>query len=78
MADHINIQHPEKRGVESQYYRDRLEIEKLRLELKQLRMWHDQLERDLDSIFTRTAAGKETELHYPDGTVYVITGVERP
>jgi hypothetical protein len=25
----------------------------------------------------RTARGEETELHYPDGMVYVISGVER-
>lgn len=78
MADHVNIQHPDRRGVESSMYRSMLENGKLQLELKQLRQWYDQLERDLDSIFTRTAADLETELHYPDGTVYIISGKARP
>jgi hypothetical protein len=77
VADHINIQDPDYRGVESQSYRDRLEIEKLRIELKQLRLWYDAIENDLSSIFSRTARGAETELHYKDGSVYVISGVER-
>jgi hypothetical protein len=77
MADHINIQHPDYRGVESQTYRSMLENEKLKLELKQLRQWYDTIERDLDSIFTRTERGEKTELHYPDGRVYIISGVER-
>jgi hypothetical protein len=76
MAEHLNIQHPDHRGVESGDYRSKLEMDKLRLELKQLRSWYDALESELDSIFTRTA-GKETELHYPDGTIYVITGLAK-
>lgn len=77
-ADHINIQHPERRGADSDTYRSRLEIEQLRAELKQLRMWYDTLERDLTAIFTRIERGDEAELHYPDGRIFVIAGRERP
>ncbi|MFZ5713020.1 MAG: hypothetical protein ACOY3N_09290 [Bradyrhizobium sp.] len=76
-ADHINIQHPEKRGVESRYYRDQLENEKLRVELKQLRAWYDTVSKDLESIFNRIEDGKSAELHYPDGRVFIITGTPR-
>lgn len=72
MADHINIQHPDYCGVESRSYRDRLEIEKLKLELKQLRQWYDSVSNNLESIFTRIERGETAELHYPDGRVIVI------
>lgn len=75
--DHINIQHPDHRGVESQTYRDRLEIDKLRVELKQLRQWYDAVCKDLESIFNRTEKGDISELHYPDGRVFQISGHER-
>jgi len=77
MIDHINIQDPERRGVESQMYRDLLEIGQLRVELKQLRQWYDALANDLTSIFTRIERGDQTELHYRDGRVFVITGKEK-
>lgn len=76
-ADHINIQHPDHRGVESQSYKDRLEIEKLRLELKQLRMYHDAVCRDLEAIFNRIERGDVAELHYPDGRVFLVSGREQ-
>lgn len=76
-SDHINIQHPDYRGVESQSYRDRLEIEKLKLELKQLRMYHDAVCKDLESIFNRIENGNIAELHYPDGRVFQVSGHER-
>lgn len=77
MPDHINIQHPDYRGVESDIYRARLEIEKLRVELKQLRMYHDAVCGDLEAIFTRVSRGDAAELHCPDGRVFVVTGKER-
>jgi hypothetical protein len=70
LADHINIQHPDYRGVESQSYR--LEIEKLRAELKQIRMYHDAVCSDLESIFIRIERGETAELHYPDGKIITI------
>lgn len=76
-ADHINIQHPDKRGVETNYYRDRLEIEKLKVELSQLRMWYDAVAKDLESVFNRIEGGKSAELHYPDGRVFIVTGTPR-
>lgn len=76
-VDHINISHPDYHGVESHTYRDRLEIEKLRLELKQLRMWYDTVSRNLESIFNRIEKGDIAELHYPDGRVFQISGHER-
>jgi hypothetical protein len=72
VRDHINIQHPDYRGVESQTYPDRLEIEKLRAELKQLRMYHDAVCSDLESIFNRIGEGLTAELHYPDGRIIAI------
>lgn len=77
MADHINIQHPDYRGVESQTYRDRLEIEKLKVELQQLRRWHDAVSGDLEAIFNRIEKGDTAELHYPDGRVFEVSGTER-
>lgn len=76
-ADHINIQHPERRGVDSDTYRWIMENDKLKLELKQLRQWYDTLERDLSSIFTRIERGQTVELHYPDGRCFVVTGADR-
>lgn len=76
-ADHININHPDRRGVESDAYRWILENEKLKLELKQLRQWHEVVERDLSAIFNRIERGDKVELHYPDGRCFVVTGVDR-
>lgn len=76
-VDHINIQHPDRRGVESETYRSRLEIDKTQLELKQLRLWYDALSNDLEAIFNRIERGDPAELHYPDGRVFVVTGKER-
>lgn len=76
--DHINIQHPDRRGVESDTYRWILDNDRLKLELKQLRQWYDTIERDLESIFNRIEQGMPAELHYPDGRVFVITGTEKP
>lgn len=76
-VDHMNIQHPDYRGVESDAYRSRLEIEQLKLELKQLRQWHDVVARDLEAIFNRIERGDQAELHYPDGRVFIIAGTER-
>lgn len=76
-ADHMNIQHPERRGVDSEAYRARLENEKLRIELTQLRDWYDRLERDMAAIFNRIERGDAAELHYPDGRIFVIAGKER-
>jgi hypothetical protein len=73
-ADHINIQHPEKRGVESDYYRQRLLLTKTKAELEQLTQWYLQLQSDLEAIFNRIERGDRAELHYPDGRVFVITG----
>lgn len=77
MADHINIQDPERRGVDSQMYRDRLEVDKLKVELNQLRLWYDTLVNDLSAIFNRIERGDPAELHYRDGRVFVITGKEK-
>jgi hypothetical protein len=77
MANHINIQDPDNQGLDSSTYRNRLEIDKLQLELKQLQIWYRSLEEQLSSIFTRIRRGETCELHYRDGTVYVISGVER-
>lgn len=76
-ADHININHPERRGADSDRFRSILEHDKLKLELTQLRQWYDMLERDLTAIFTRVERGDPVELHYPDGSVYVVTGKPR-
>lgn len=65
MADHINIQHPERRGVDSDTYRWIMENDKLKLELKQLRQWYDTLERDLDGRpGTRRAWKRRHAPHY--------------
>lgn len=77
MSDHINIQDPERRGVESQVYRDMLEIQTLKVELRQLRQWYDALANDLSAIFNRIERGDPAELHYRDGRIFVITGKER-
>lgn len=77
MADHINIQHPEPRGVHSDFYRQILTEKKLRAELDQLTTWYQALEADLKSIFTRIERGEPCELHYPDGRVMLITGKEQ-
>lgn len=75
--DHINIQHPDYRGVHSDQYRDRLEVRRLKAELEQLNLYHDAVCRDLEAIFTRIGRGEKSELHYPDGRVFVIEGKER-
>lgn len=77
MADHINIQHPDHRGVDSDTYRGRLEITKLKAEIEQLSMWHRAVCNDLESIFTRIERGEKAELHYPDGRVFIVSGTER-
>lgn len=76
-ADHLNIQHPDRRGADSDTYRFILQIEQQKVELKQLRQWYEALERDLEAIFNRIERGDPAELHYPDGRVFVITGTER-
>lgn len=76
-ADHINIQHPDHRGVHSTMYRDMLEITKLKAELEQLTRWHRAVCDDLESIFNRVEDGQPAELHYPDGRVFVVTGTEK-
>lgn len=75
-ADHININHPDSpgRAVDGNVYRGILERDKIALELKQLQQWHDCLVRDMTSIFTRIERGEPVELHYPDGSVYIVTG----
>ena len=77
MPDHINIQDPDCRGVDSEIYRSRLTIEQQKVELAQLRLWYDALAKDLASIFTRIERGDPAELHYKDGRVFVITGAEK-
>jgi hypothetical protein len=72
MVNHINIQHPDKNGVDSSLYRDRLAIEKLKIELSQLQLWHSTVCSNLESIFDRSRVGEKSELHYPDGSVIVI------
>lgn len=77
MPDHINIQHPDRRGVASDYYRSMLEIKKLKAELEQLGQWYLSVSGDLEAIFTRIERGETAELHYPDGRVFVVEGKER-
>lgn len=76
-ADHINIQHPARRDIHCDMYRDRLAVKKMQVELEQLTQWHESVCRDLESIFNRIEEGEPCELHYPDGRVIVITGKER-
>lgn len=77
-ANHLNITHPDERGIHSQQYRDRLEIEKLKVELAQLHLWYGAVCKDLEAIFNRIAQGQTSELHYPDGRVVVIRGDVEP
>lgn len=76
-ADHINIQHPNRHGPDSESYRSNLAIDTLKIELKQLRIWYDCMARDLEAIFNRIERGDPAELHYPDGRVFVVTGKEK-
>lgn len=76
-ADHVNIQPPQSFEIEGDRYRTRLEIDKLILELKQMRLFYDALRGNLEAIFTRIGRGDPAELHYDDGSVFVITGVKR-
>lgn len=76
-VDHINIQHPDRFSLESDRFRDSVENEKLRVELKQTRIYHDLLSNNLSAIFNRIECGETAELHYPDGRVFVISGKER-
>ncbi len=73
-ADHINIQAPERFDIDSMPYRDRLEIEKLKIELRQMRGHYDALRQNLEAIFNRIECGQTAELHFFDGRVFVITG----
>jgi phospholipase C len=76
-ANHINIQHPEPRGINSDLYRQTLAEKKLRVELEQLTAWYRAITDDLTAIFNRIEAGEPCELHYPDGRVFQITGKEQ-
>ena len=75
--DHINIQHPDSRGIHSFEYTQILEVSKLKVELEQLKQWHRAVCADLESIFNRVEDGQPAELHYRDGRVFVVTGNER-
>ena len=75
--DHINIQHPDRYSVHDEHYRSQLELERLRVELKQLTTYHDAVCNNLEAIFNRIEKGEIAELHYPDGRVFVISGNER-
>lgn len=78
--DYVSIQHPDPfgpNGVEGNQYRNKLRFDKLELELKQLRSFHDQVAKHLESIFNRIAAGKAVKLNYPDGKVIMIGAVEK-
>lgn len=73
-ADHININHPDRLDVYSDVYRSVLERKRLELEVAQLGEWLKMATRDLEAIFTRIERGEPVELHYRDGSVYVLTG----
>jgi hypothetical protein len=75
--DHININHPERLEIYNESYRGLMEKRKLELEVKQLTEWLEIACRDLEAIFTRIERGETSELHYPDGRVFVIRGEER-
>jgi hypothetical protein len=77
MPDHINIQHPDYRGLHTFEYCQILENKKLKAELDQLTQWHRAVCSDLESIFNRIEDGQVVELHYKDGRVFVITGKQR-
>lgn len=68
-ADHINIRHPDQNAADSPRARTRLHTETLKTELRVLRECHDELQRDLEAIFTRIDRGQIVELHYPDNRV---------
>lgn len=77
MADHINITHPATRDVDSDYYRQRLLIAKLKAELELLTQFYLAIQSDLDAVFRRIERGDTAELRYPDGRVFVITGKQQ-
>lgn len=70
MNDHVNIQHPDsyRRMVE-----EKSEIEALKVRIKILEQANAGLSSNLDAIFNRIARGDQVELHYPDGSVVLIT-----
>jgi len=78
--DYVSIQHPDPfgpYGVEGSRYRDQLRFEQLQIEMKQLRSFHNEVSKHLESIFNRIAAGKAVKLNYPDGKVIMIGAVEK-
>lgn len=76
-ADHINVMHPDRYSLDSDIFRDRLTIRKLQVELENVTQFHAAVSRNLEAIFTRIGRGDPVELHYPDGRVFVVTGVEK-
>lgn len=79
-SNYVSIQHPDPfgpNGVEGFHYRNELLIDKMTVEMKQLRRHHDETVKHLESIFNRIADGKAVKLNYPDGKVIVIGAVEK-